>query len=68
MNPTKSQLEAMGRVKRGEPIFSEWLQARYDEYSSGVALIEDSTRLRWHQGKMQELREIIALLDKASTL
>ncbi len=68
MNPTKSQLEAMGRVRRGEPTFVEWLQSRLSEYSSTVAGVADDTQLRWHQGKMQELKEIISLLDKAEKL
>lgn len=68
MNPTKSQLEALGRVKRGEPTFVEWLQARYSEYSSTVAGISDDVHLRWHQGKMQELNEIIGILSKAEKL
>lgn len=68
MNPTKSQLEAMGRVKRGEPIFVEWLQSRFEEYSDNLALVDDITYVRWHQGRMQELKEILSLLDKASKL
>lgn len=67
MNPDKKTLEALARVRRAEPVFTEWLESRYGEYCKNIANTE-GPQLHWLQGRMQELTQIIDVMDKAAKL
>lgn len=68
MNPDKKTLEALARVKRNEPAFTDWLSSRYMEYCSRIGDVQDEVQLRWMQGQMRELAQIVELLEKAAKL
>jgi hypothetical protein len=63
----KPILEALARIKRSEPSFVAWLESRYAEYCKTIAAADDP-QLRWVQGRMQELQQIIDTMDKADKL
>ena len=57
-------LEALARIKRGEPSFIEWLKSRYDEYCKSIAAAE-GVQIGWTQGRMQEILQIIDTMTRA---
>lgn len=65
MNIDQSQLEALARIKRTEIHFISWLEARYREYSDNLAFAADEYKVRWLQGRMQEIKEILVTMAKA---
>jgi hypothetical protein len=51
-----------------EPHFVEWLRNRLDKYRDDAIMQRDDIAVRIAQGRGQELKEIVELLDRASTL
>jgi hypothetical protein len=68
MTLDKKTTEALARVKRNEPAVIDWLSARYMEYCHRIADVQDEVHLRWIQGQMRELSQIMDLVEKAAKL
>jgi hypothetical protein len=68
MNPDKMTLEAMGRVYRTEPAFVAYLEVQLDDFRKHVSRVADAETLRWTQGRMQQLEDLLADLKRASML
>jgi hypothetical protein len=58
-------VEALARVMRMEPSFVSWLQQRYTEYCDQIQQVDDPTKVRWVQGRMQEIQQILDTMQKA---
>jgi len=61
-------MEALGRVYRAEPAFIAYLEGQLNEFCKHVARISDSETLRWTQGRMQQLEDLLSDLKRASLL
>jgi hypothetical protein len=61
-------LESIARINVHEPHFVEWLRNRLDKYRDDAIMQRDDIAVRIAQGRGQELKEIVELLDRASTL
>jgi hypothetical protein len=68
MTLDKQTTEALARIKRNEPAVMDWLSARYMEYCKRIVDVQDEVQLRWIQGQMREISQIVDLVEKAAKL
>jgi len=64
----KKTLEVLARVHAGNREFVAWMKTRLQEHHVDVGQQRDEVSLRWAQGRVQELTDLIEALEKSSEL
>jgi hypothetical protein len=68
MRPDRKDLEALARAKSGNKDLAAYLKKRRTEYHVDVGQQRDEVTLRWAQGRLQELNDLIEALETAAEL
>jgi pyrroline-5-carboxylate reductase len=63
---TEQQLEACARIKHQEPAFVAMLQERLAKTQKDANMQRDVVSLRWAQGRVQELEDLLQLVENAT--
>lgn len=68
MRPDRRDLDALARANAGNKDFVAYLRKRRNEYHVDVGQQRDEISLRWAQGRLQELNDLIEALETAAEL
>lgn len=68
MRLTPKDLDSLARVNAGSKDFVALLKRRRDGYHVDVGQQRDEVALRWAQGRLQELNDLIEALETAAEL
>lgn len=63
--PTDRELEALAQLKHNQDVIG-LLKLRLDAYQQVLIEHPDETQMRMFQGRAQEVRDILKLIDTAS--